>query len=59
MKTILLSFALMFTGVLSYAGGTPAIIFKNFKGVLNFQQIDLTWATMMESGIGVRRASFR
>lgn len=51
MKTILLSFALMFTGILSYAGGTPAIVFKNFKGVLNYQQIDLTWATMMESGI--------
>lgn len=51
MKTILLSFALMLTGVLTYAGGTPAIIFKNFKGVLNSRQIDLTWATMMESGI--------
>ena len=51
MKTILLSFALMITGILSYAGGTPAIVFKNFKGVLNYQQIDLTWATMMESGI--------
>lgn len=41
----------MLTGILSYAGGTPAIVFKNFKGVLNYQQIDLTWATMMESGI--------
>lgn len=41
----------MFTGVLSYAGGTPAIVFKNFKGVVNYQQIDLSWATMMESGI--------
>jgi hypothetical protein len=51
MKTILLSFVLMFTGVLTYAGGTPAIVFKNFKGVLNSQQIDLTWATMMESGV--------
>jgi hypothetical protein len=51
MKTIFLSFALMLTGILSYAGGTPAIVFKNFKGVLNYQQIDLTWATMMESGI--------
>jgi hypothetical protein len=51
MKTILLSFALIFTGVLSYAGGSPAIVFKNFKGEVNYQQIDLTWATMMESGI--------
>ena len=51
MKTILLSFALMFTGMLSYAGGTPAIVFKNFKGVLDNQQIELSWATMMESGV--------
>jgi hypothetical protein len=51
MKTILLSFALMFTVVLSYAGGTPAVVFKNFKGVVNDRQIDLSWATMMESGI--------
>jgi len=51
MKTILLSFALMFTAVLTYAGGTPAVIFKNFKGVVNEQQIDLSWATMMESGV--------
>jgi hypothetical protein len=51
MKTILLSFVLMFTVVLSYAGGTPAVVFKNFKGVVNNQQIDLSWATMMEAGI--------
>ena len=51
MKTILLSFALMFTAVLTFAGGTPAVIFKNFKGVVNEQQIDLSWATMMESGV--------
>jgi hypothetical protein len=51
MKTILFSFALIFTSVLSYAGGTPAVVFKNFKGVVNAQQIDLSWATMMESGI--------
>jgi hypothetical protein len=51
MKTILLSFVLIFTGVLSYAGGTPAVIFKNFKGVVIDQQIELSWATMMESGI--------
>ena len=41
----------MFTVVLSYAGGTPAVVFKNFKGVVNDKQIDLSWATMMESGI--------
>jgi hypothetical protein len=51
MKTILLSFVLIFTGVLSYAGGTPAVVFKNFKGVVIDQQIELSWATMMESGI--------
>jgi hypothetical protein len=51
MKTILLSFLLIFTGVLCYAGGSPAVIFKNFKGVVYDQQIDLSWATMMESGI--------
>jgi hypothetical protein len=51
MKTILLSFVLIFTGALSYAGGTPAVVFKNFKGVVIDQQIELSWATMMESGI--------
>ena len=51
MKTIFLSLALMFTVVLSYAGGIPAVVFKNFKGVVNERQIDLSWATMMESGI--------
>jgi hypothetical protein len=51
MKTILLSFVLIFTSVLSYAGGTPAVVFKNFKGVVIDQQIELSWATMMESGI--------
>ena len=51
MKTILLSFVLIFTGVLSYAGGIPAVVFKNFKGVVIDQQIELSWATMMESGI--------
>jgi hypothetical protein len=51
MKTIVLSFVLIFTGVLSYAGGTPALIFKNFKGVVIDHQIELSWATMMESGI--------
>jgi hypothetical protein len=51
MKTILLSFVLIFTGSLSYAGGTPAVVFKNFKGVVLDQQIELSWATMMESGI--------
>ena len=51
MKTILLSFVLILTSVLSYAGGTPAVVFKNFKGVVIDQQIELSWATMMESGI--------
>ena len=51
MKSIILSFALIFTGVLTYAGGTPAVTFKNFKGVVYDQQIELSWATMMESGI--------
>jgi hypothetical protein len=51
MKTILLSFVLICTSVLGYAGGTPDVVFKNFKGVVNDQQIDLSWATMMESGI--------
>ncbi len=51
MKTIFLSFVLIFTGIFSYAGGTPAVVFKNFKGVVVDQQIELSWATMMESGI--------
>ncbi len=51
MKTILLSFVLILSSVLSYAGGTPAVVFKNFKGVVIDQQIELSWATMMESGI--------
>ncbi len=51
MKTILFSFVLICTSVLGYASGTPDVVFKNFKGVVNDQQIDLSWATMMESGI--------
>ena len=47
MKTILISSALIITSTLSSAGMT----LKNFKGVINEQQVELTWATMMESGV--------
>jgi hypothetical protein len=47
MKTILLSLALIITSTVSSAGMT----LKNFKGVVNEQQVDLSWATMMESGV--------
>jgi len=47
MKTILISLALTITSTFSFAGMT----LKNFKGVCNEQQVDLTWATMMETGV--------
>jgi hypothetical protein len=62
MKTIFLSFTLIIAGTLSFAccvpaddqttnGAVLAMTLKNFKGVFNDQQVDLTWATMMESGV--------
>ena len=62
MKTILLSTALIVISSLSFAGGIPAgdqttngtglaIALKNFKAVFADQQVDLSWATMMESGV--------
>ena len=47
MKTILFSLALIITSTVSFAGMT----LKNFKGVFSEQQVDLSWATMMESGV--------
>ncbi|MEJ0080115.1 MAG: hypothetical protein WDM78_03925 [Puia sp.] len=32
-------------------GATLAMTLKNFKGVVDEQQVDLSWATMMESGV--------
>jgi hypothetical protein len=47
MKTIILSLALIISSKLSFADLT----LKNFKGIFNERQVDLSWATMMESGI--------
>jgi len=46
MKTIILSIALITTSTFAFAG-----ILKNFKGVFTDQQVNLSWATMMESGV--------
>jgi hypothetical protein len=61
MKTILLSSALIIASTLSFAECVPpgdetpsavlSMTLKNFKGVFNEQQVDLSWATMMESGV--------
>lgn len=47
MKTILISLALIISSTFSFAGMT----LKNFKGVFNEQQVELSWATMMEAGV--------
>jgi hypothetical protein len=59
MKTIFLSVALIILSTVVHAGYTPAgggptssMTLKNFKGVITDQQkVDLSWATMMESGV--------
>jgi hypothetical protein len=62
MKTILLSFVLIIATTLSFAccvpagdqstgGAILAMTLKNFKGVFNDQEVDLSWATMMEAGV--------
>jgi hypothetical protein len=61
MKTSLLSFALIFASFLSLAESVPpgdettsavlSMTLKNFRGIYNDQKVDLSWATMMESGV--------
>jgi hypothetical protein len=51
MKTILLFTAGIIAATFSYGGDKFSITFNNFNGVLMNQHIDLSWATMMESGV--------
>jgi len=58
MKTILLCSTLIITSTFSFAGhtsgdqtGTLAMTLRNFKGVINEQVVDLSWATLMEAGV--------